>query len=103
METLLSIGNYSDLLREKGDLDAAKRTIGEAPEVARETIGADHITTLILEAKAARIRIALGEADTNALREVVASMEAALGAEHPQTRKYSCVINDLSSRHAGHK
>jgi len=94
--TFITLGNYADLLREKGELHAARRVMGEAPEVARESIGADHITTLVLEAKAARIDIALGDADANALRDVVARMEAALGAEHPQTRKYRAVVSQLT-------
>ena len=91
LHTLISIGNYADLLREMGDLGAARRAMGNAPEVARETLGADHANTLAVEAHAARIAIALGEADMTALRDVVARMEAALGAEHPQTRKYSAI------------
>ena len=65
--------------------------MGDAPEGARETLGADHALTLVSEAKAARIGIALGDADANTLREVVARMEVALGAEHPQTRKYGAL------------
>ena len=83
------MGHYADLFREKGDANAARREMGVAPEVAREVLGVDHRGTLALEAQAARIRIALGELDTDALRTVVARMEVALGAEHPQTRKYS--------------
>ena len=65
--------------------------MGDVPQVARETMGAVHLVTLVSEAKAARIDIALGDADANVLREVVARMEVALGAEHPQTRKYTAI------------
>ena len=90
--TLPLIGNYADLLREKGDLDGAQRQMGDAPEVARAVLGEDHEDTLVLDAKAARIEIALGEADATPLRATVARMEAALGAEHRITRKYSKLV-----------
>ena len=56
-------------------------------------MGADHVITLVLEAVTARIDIALGEANADALREVVARMRMALGSEHSQTQKYEKVLN----------
>ena len=76
-----------------GDLDAAFAAMGDAPAVAREVLGAEHVGTLITEAKAARIEVARGApAAEAALRAVVARMAAALGAEHPQTRKYAALV-----------
>ena len=102
--TLISTGHTMPTCSARRELPTqqGRREMGVAPDVAREVLGVDHIATLVLEAQAARIRIALGEADINALREVVARMEAALGAERPQTRKcLFCVINDLSSAATG--
>ena len=90
--TLKMIGNYADMLREKGDLSGARRAIGDAPEKARDTLGANHRYTLHIEAQAAHIKIEFGEADANALREIVTRMEEALGLEHPLTRGYSTIV-----------
>ena len=65
--------------------------LGDAPAVAAETLGADHSGTLILEAKAARLALAR-TSDTAPLRAAVGHMEAVLGAEHQQTRKYAAAL-----------
>ena len=90
LDTLVSVGNYADLLRETGGLGDAVRVMGDTVEVARSTLGEHHPVTRVSEAKAARIGSSRGEATANALlREIVVRMETALGAEHPQTLKYS--------------
>jgi len=93
-QTIVCAGHYADLLRETGDVNEARRIIGDALEAARDKLEMDapDVQILNLEAQAARIMIACGEAGTNALREVVARMVAALGAGHPRTRKYSKLI-----------
>ena len=56
--TLISIGNLADLLRERGQLDAASAELGDAVAVATEVVGADHRTTLKLTGQAARLTLA---------------------------------------------
>ena len=60
--------------------------------VATEALGPDHLDTLLLAAKAARITLAqTGNAEP--LREVVGRMEAGLGREHRLTVKYTKVLD----------
>ena len=92
MNTLTSTGNLADLLREKGDLDAATAELGDAVAVANEVLGAAQINTLIIEAQAAHITLARS-GDAEPLREVVARMREALGEESFQTRKYAAVLD----------
>ena len=103
MYTLGSIGNYADLLcrRDPVHPNRARTAMGDAPEVAREVLGADHPVSLLIEAQAARIGIALGVAGRTVLRQVVARMEAVLGPEHPQTRKYKLVCESAAGRFGG--
>ena len=54
-------------------------------------LGFTHRTTLVLEAKAARITLARTN-DDGPLREVVRRMEATLGAQHPQTAQYAALL-----------
>ena len=93
--SLRTTSDYADLLRETGDLNEARRAMGEAPETAREALGLKHIYTLEIEANAARIGVALGEAEALIeLREIVVQMEA---AEHPRTCEFTRLLHDYSS------
>ena len=96
-ETLKSIGNLADLLREQGRLDEASAVMGNAPIVAAEVLGDLHRSTLILKAKAARLMHGLG-GGTEALQAVVASMEAVVGVVHPQTVKYTSILQAAVSK-----
>jgi len=91
---LNSIANFADLLREQGRLDEALATLGDVTAVAREVLGAQHARTLKIEAIAARLAHARGEG-TAALMAAVERMEAVLGAEHQQTRKYAAALAEL--------
>ena len=68
--------------------------MGDVVSVSIEVLGPTHSTTLVLEAKVARISLARS-GDATPLRDVVQRMEAALGAEHQQTRKYAGVLQAL--------
>ena len=77
--------------RERSDLDAASATLGDAAAVAAEVLGFNHLVTLVIEAKAAHLALAR-DGCVVPLEAVVARMEAALGAVHPQTRKYAAAV-----------
>ena len=87
-ETLGSIGNLADLLRELGAFDEAAATLADTAAIASEGVGPNHVLTLVTEAKGARIHMAK-TGQCAPLAEVVERMGAALGAAHPQTRKYA--------------
>ena len=76
-----SIGNLADLLRERGQLDAASAELGDAVAVATEVLGADHRITLKLTGEAARLTLAK-TGNVEPLREAVGRLEAVLGKEH---------------------
>ena len=89
--TLTSIGNMVDLLREMGRLAEAEVVLGNAVAVARETLGDDHLITLVLTAKAARLQHAQpggAAAGKELLAATVARMVEVLGEGHQQTNKY---------------
>ena len=82
------------MLREKGELDAAAAAMGDAVAVVTETLGAENMHTLMIEAQAAHLSLKR-TGDAGSLKEVVAKMEAALGAQHQYTRKYAKVVEAL--------
>ena len=92
--TLGARGNLSDLLRERGELDAAHFEMGDALALATAALGASHADTLVLAAKAARIFLAR-TGDEAPLRDVVRRMETALGVQHQQLQKYAAVVHAL--------
>ena len=99
-DTLIATGNMADLLRECGELSEAAETMGAAPEVARQELGADHLDTILLEAKAARVQHALApneSAGAEALRRVVAQLEKKMGSDHPQARKYRLALSEIEA------
>ena len=94
--TLISTGNYTDLLREMGRLAEARSVLGDAVAVAEEVWVARHVETLVIRAKAARLLAAEGDAQgTEGLGQVVAIMEEVLGLDHPQTHKYAAALGEL--------
>ena len=63
-------------------------------------MGPEHLDTLLLEAKAARLQHAAAPSDGSGvtrLREVVGRLEVKMGAEHPQTRKYRAALNEIET------
>ena len=96
--TLTSIGNMVDLLREMGRLAEAEVVLGNAVAVARETLGDDHLITLVLTAKAARLQHAQpggAAAGKELLAATVARMAEVLGEGHQQTSKYREALREM--------
>ena len=83
--TLITVGNLADLLRERGALDEALAELGDAPRLAREVVGPTHEFALVLAVKAARIELAR-TANSAPLRAAVGRLEEALGTGHAQTQ-----------------
>ncbi|KAL1526801.1 hypothetical protein AB1Y20_015495 [Prymnesium parvum] len=95
-DTLIAIGNMVDLLRERGELEEACRTLGDAPTIAADELGANHLDTLLLEAKAARLAHARGDMNgESTLQQVLQKIEAKMGKDHPQSRKYRRVLETM--------
>ena len=103
-ETLWTIGNLADVLREQGRVADAIAIFGDVLRVAFDTLGKTHLTTLVLGAKAARLRYESAREAEDAegarvasaqLWQVVQSMREALGRAHPQTVKYAAVVEAI--------
>ena len=92
-DTLLSIGNLGELQRKRGDLDAASASLDEALTGMLETLGPNHLYSLYFTAEAARVALAR-TGDASQLREAVQKMEAILGPEHQETRKYGKALEE---------
>ena len=105
-DTLCSVGNLADVLREQGLTADALAMLGDADAVASECLGPFHMTTLVLSAKAARLNFESARADraweearaaATALAHVVAAMRERLGGNHPQTRKYAEICDAMEA------
>ena len=85
--TLTSINNLGNLLREKGDLTAAEPLLCELLEVARETLGNRHSHTLAYINNLGLLLRAKGDlaAAEPLLREALEGRRATLGSGHPET------------------
>ena len=86
------------LLRATGALVEAEAVLGNAVAVAQEFIGSNHICTLQITAKAARLQHAQpggATAGKELLAATVAQMTEALGENHKQTGKYREVLSVL--------
>eukprot|EP00964_Phaeocystis_antarctica_P139927 scaffold104718_cov51-Phaeocystis_antarctica.AAC.1 len=97
-DTLMSIGNMADLLRANGALVEAQAVLGNAVGVAQEVFGSNHVITLVITAKAARLRHAQpggAAAGKELLAATVARMAEVLGESHPQTSKYRKVLTEI--------
>ena len=95
-ETLNSMGNMGDILREKGDLEQAAQLLEEAMAAANEVFGPTHMKSLKINAMVGRLVLAQSEGkDATRLKEAVEKMKEVLGADHPQTRKYGKVLEEL--------
>ena len=95
-DTLISMGNMGDFLREKGDLDEAAQLLEEAMATANEVLGPTHMYSLVTNAKVGRLVLAQSEGkDATRLKEAVEKMKEVLGADHQQTRKYGKVLEEL--------
>jgi len=99
--TLGTIGNLADVLREQGRFEDATAMFGSNLAIAVDALGMPHMTTLVLGAKAARLRhesaTSAGHAEearqaVEQMQTVVQAMEQALGPKHPQALKYTAVL-----------
>jgi hypothetical protein len=96
--TLISIGNLADLLRDTGALVEAEAVLGNAVAVAQEVFGSNHMQTLVITAKAARLQhaepggVAAGK---ELLAATVARMAEVIGDNHPQASKYQQVLTEM--------
>ena len=90
------MGNLGELQRQRGDLDAASASLDEALTGMLETLGPNHRLSLIFTAIAARVALAR-TGDPSQLREAVQKMEAILGPEHPETRKYGKALEEAEA------
>ena len=67
-------------------------------QVARVALGADHLDTLLLEGKAARLDHAAKPNEVTGVQrlgDVVTRLERSLGAHNSQTVKYAAVLDQL--------
>ena len=94
--TLISMGNLGELQCKRGDLDAASASLDEALAGLLETLGPNHVWALEFTAVAARVALAR-TGDASQLREAVQKMEAILGPEHPETRKYGKALEEAEA------
>ena len=97
-ETLASIGNMADLLRATGALVEAEAVLGNSVGVAQEVFGINHMHTLLITAKAARLQHAQpggAVAGKELLAATVARMAEVLGDNHPQTCKYREALQEM--------
>ena len=93
-DTLNSLGNLADILREKGEFDAATAALADTVAVVTEIRGPEHLQTLKVEGQSARIVLAkTGDADP--LKDVVKRMEKVLGKEHHYTKRFAKVVEAL--------
>ena len=53
---LISIGNMADLVRATGALTESEAVLGNAVGVPQEVLGNNHMSTLLITAKAARLQ-----------------------------------------------
>ena len=97
-DTLTSIGNMADLLRATGALVESEAVLGNAVGVAQEVFGSNHMRTLVITAKAARLRHAQpggAAAGKELLAATIARMAEVLGDNHHQTCKYRKVLTEM--------
>ena len=97
--TLNSIGNLVDLLREAGKLAEAQAALGDTVATTVAVLGESHLTSMVIAAKAARLRHAQdgGQVEGKAmLSAAVARMADVLGPEHPQTCKYKAALGVMA-------
>eukprot|EP00964_Phaeocystis_antarctica_P022089 scaffold12264_cov58-Phaeocystis_antarctica.AAC.3 len=93
-----AIGNLADLLRTIGALVEAEAVWGNAVGVAQEVFGRNHMETLVITAKAARLQHAQpsgAAAGKELLAATVARMAEVLGESHQQTCKYRKVLTEM--------
>ena len=104
--TLTLMGNLADLLRATGDLAEAEAVLGNAVGVAQEVFGSNHMATLVITAKAARLQHAqpggaaagkeLLAASVARMAEVLGDSPEVLGDSHQQTSKYRAVLTEMA-------
>ena len=98
-DTLTCIGNLVDLLREAGKLVDAEAVLGNAVVTAAKVLGEQHPISMVIAAKAARLRHAEDGAaaeGTAMMSVVVERMLRVLGAEHPQTYRYAAILRAMA-------
>ena len=98
VNTVSFVGDLVELRREQGRLAEAEQELGSLVADARAGLGPQHKTTLIAEARAARLRHAQPDgaaAGAAELRGVVEKMGEFLGAAHQETVKYQGLLDEM--------
>ena len=88
----------TDLLRVTGGLVESEAVLGNAVGVAQEVFGINHVRTLKITAKAARLQHAQPDgaaAGKELLAATVAQMAEVFGDNHQDTRKYRQVLTEM--------
>lgn len=89
--------NLAELLYKTGRFDEALGLIADCRLRMRETLGADHLFTLVADALAGACQIAVGKRREGEalLRQTLERQREILGADHPKTLETEAMLADL--------